>query len=317
MNFLAKLLKFFMLFVVPVFVIAVLVISYFALKKLAFPYDRIMPNGKKQSVIAVQANKDILKRPNCRFVNFNSKDGIKLSGCLLKSQSRVPKGNLLLCHGYASRKEFMYDFIDMFPDYNIFLFDFRAHGNSQGRIRTIGFHEYKDVLAATEYFKKQMGVSTNSLNQTPFVILGVSMGGAATLKAVEAEPNLCDILIIDSAFANLKRVIRNAFCLKSGLPAYPFLSVLKTFIKFAADCNVDEMNLLEKLDSVKQPVLYIHSCVDEIVPPDETLSMYANTGNKKSKLWIGPACRHGQLRKLCWNTYKNKVFKFFKAYCGS
>ncbi|MCF7799408.1 lysophospholipase [Candidatus Babeliales bacterium] len=283
-----------------------------AMRRLVFYYDPILEDGKKQSQIASQINKEILKTKNCRFVSFKTKDGLKLSGCLFKKDKA--KSNVLLCHGYGSRKEFMYDFVDMFPDSNVFAFDFRAHGNSQGRFRTIGFQEYKDVIAAAQCFKDLVENNKNiALIKKPFIILGISMGGAASLKAMLQEPDLCDALITDSSFYDLKTVIYNAFRLKSSLPTYPFLPVIRLFVKFFADCDVYSMNLLKDFKNLKKPIFFIHSCFDEIVPPGQTLSMFGNIQNSYAKLWIAPTCRHGHLRRYFWDIYKKKVFKFLES----
>ncbi|MFA5074539.1 MAG: alpha/beta fold hydrolase [Candidatus Babeliales bacterium] len=281
------------------------------MKRLVFYYDPILDGGKKQSQVASQINKEILKTKNCRFVNFLTKDGLKLSGCFFKRDNA--RSNVLLCHGYCSRKEFMYDFIDMFPNSNVFAFDFRAHGNSQGRFRTIGFQEYKDVLAAAQYFKDLVENRNNNLIKKPFIILGISMGGTASLKAALCEPDLCDALILDSSFYDLKKVVYNAFSLNSGLPTYPFLPIIGIFVKFLADCDVYSMNLLKDFKNLKKPVFYIHSCIDEVVSPEQTLSMYADDHNDHAKLWIGPVCRHGHLRKHFWDIYKKKVLSFLNS----
>lgn len=308
-----KFFKFSIKFLLPLCFIITIVISYMAMKRLVFYYDPILENGKKQSQIASQINKEILKTKNCRFVNFKTKDGLKLSGCLFKNNKA--KSNILLCHGYGSRKEFMYDFVDMFPNSNVFTFDFRAHGSSQGKFRTIGFQEYKDVIAAAQYFKELVGNNNKNiaLIKKPFIILGISMGGAASLKAALIEPDLCDALIIDSSFYDLKTVVYNAFRLKSGLPTYPFLPVIRLFVKFFADCDVYSMNLLKDLKDFNKPVFFVHSCIDEIVSPEQTLSMFANNHNNHAKLWIGPACKHGHLRKYFGDIYKRKVFKFLDS----
>lgn len=306
-----KFVRFLFVFVLPVSFVLVLGISYFAMSKLVFPVDLKGKNGKLQSEVSKQIRTNLLKKEDTRFVNFVSKDGLKLSGILTKRNN--PKANIIVCHGYQSRKEFVADFIDMFSDYNVLIFDFRAHGQSSGKLRTIGCHEYKDVIAAAEFLNSNTKKNKLIPNKLPTIILGSSMGGSAALKAVELEQNICDALILDSSFADLNNVIYNAFKAKSGgLPVIPFVPILKKMVNLLGSCKVEEMKPLESLKKIDKPILFIHSCVDGIVPPNDSLLMYSECLNPKKKIWIGPKCKHAGLRKEFADLYKSKINKFLK-----
>ncbi len=308
---LKKITKFLLIFIFPLCCLFVLVISYFALCKLVFPIDLKNNDGRLQSTVARQIRLSLLKRKEVKTVSFKTSDGLKLSGLLIKKTKA--KANLLVCHGYQSCKEFVSDFVDMFPDYNILLFDFRAHGQSQGKLRTLGCHEYKDVIAAIEFLRASTKINKSMPNQLPLIILGFSMGGSIALRALQGEPNICDVLILDSAFSNLNDVIYNAFTLKSGgLPNFPFVPVIKKMVNFLASCKVDDMQPIDALKNFKKPIFFIHSCIDEVVAPNDSLLMYGHCINEKKKLWIGPKCRHGGLRKNFYSQYKRKIFNFLK-----
>jgi dipeptidyl aminopeptidase/acylaminoacyl peptidase len=289
-------------------VVALLVslsISYYALYKLTFAGDRVF-YGKKLSDVACEIREELLKRDDLRQVQFFAQDGLKLSGFLLKRKK--PLANMVLCHGYQGNKEFMYGFIDLFPDFNMFIFDFRAHGQSDGRITSIGYHEYKDVIAATQFMKEHTQVDGQQL--LPTIVLGVSMGGAATLKAAEKESDLADVYIVDSTYANLTGIVLNAFTLKSGLPYYPFFPLIKQLYHYLANFDMSNMNPQESVKVIKQPILFIHSCSDSFISANNTLQLYTNAQNNLSRLWIGPSCRHGWLHSYHREEYRKKVLKF-------
>lgn len=94
----------------------------------------------------------LLKEFKAQPLTFQTIDGITLSGLLLVREQA--QRNLLVCHGYRMSKERMSSFATMFPNHNIFLFDYRAHGESQGDYTTIGYNEKKDVLGALSVLKK-------------------------------------------------------------------------------------------------------------------------------------------------------------------
>ena len=117
-------------------------------------------------------------------------------------------------------------------------------------------------------------------------------------------------LIIDSSFANLKRILYNTFVLRSGLPTYPFFTIMEKMFNYLGSCNAELMNPVDSIKKIKKPLLIIHSCIDSFVPVQESLLMYAQA--TKAKLWITPACKHGWIHKEYPNLYKKKVGKFLR-----
>ena len=252
-------------------------------------------------------------RHDLKPVSFESTDGVMLSGFLIERKNA--KYNAVLCHGYRSVKEFMYSYIDLFPDWNILLFDFRSHGNSDGKITSLGYHESKDVIAAANYLKTV--AKQRQFAHLPMVVLGFSMGGAAALKAAEAEPTLADALIIDSTYAQLNSTILKAYSSKTLLPFYPFFPVITWLFNYLAACDIYQMNPDECVRHITKPILFIHAATDTYVASKNVLRLYANVQNKRSKIWIGPPCRHGLLHTLQPDEYQYKVKKFLaKAFAA-
>jgi len=282
-------------------------LSYFMMMKLVFVSDNIF-YGKKQSDVANELRTELLGRKDAKAVSFKNQDGQVLSGILLKRSNA--KANLVLCHGYRGCKELMYGYVDIFPHFNILLFDFRAHGQSEGRIISIGCHEYQDVIAATEFMKNATQMQDVSL---PLILLGISMGGASAIKAASELPTLCDALIIDSTFSDLRKIMIKGFTIKSGLPYYPFFPVIRWMFENAADCSISAMNSAFYAKKISKPVMLIHSCNDNFISPANTLKIYENLNQSKySKVWIGPKCRHGWLHSYYSDLYRKKVSKFLR-----
>lgn len=285
--------------------IAIVFISYQLLHTITFAADRVI-HGKKTSELAEEIRSELIKRPDTTQVSFISTDNITLSALLIQRPN--PKANLLLCHGYRGNKELMYSYIDMFPEYNILMFDFRAHGQSGGSITSIGYHESKDVIAGAKYLREQ--TATQSSTQLPLIVLGVSMGGAAAVKAAELDPGLADAIIIDSSYASLSSIALKGFTKKAHLPQYPFYPIVTWMFRYLAQCDVTKMLPEKSVRSITVPIFFIHSCDDSYISPSCAIKLYANAQNKKSKIWIGPPCRHGLLRNYYSELYKKKIIKF-------
>ncbi len=285
--------------------IVVLGISYYVLSQLTFVADPVI-YGKKQSDLAQEIRAELFKRSDIQKVSYFSQDGLLLSGYLIKRAQA--QANIVLCHGYRGAKEFMYGYIDLFPQCNLLLFDFRAHGQSEGAIISIGCHEYKDVIASVDFMKKH--VKAVDGKNLPLIVLGISMGGASAIKAAEVEKGLCDALIIDSTFSDLRKALERGFSLKSGLPYTPFFMVISKMFQYFGACNISTMNTAAAVEKIDTPTMFIHSCNDSFLRPANVIRLYEHTGSRYAKLWIGPKCRHGWLHSYYADLYKKKVLKF-------
>jgi len=289
------------------FILLVFGFSYYAVYKFTYAGDWSM-YGKQQSMVASEIRNELLKQPNMRSISFTTSDHVNLKGLLLSRNNAT--ANLMICHGYKASKEFLYNFYSMFPNWNILTFDFRAHGESEGHITSIGVKESQDVIAAAHFFRNT--TKTPSLNDLPLIIIGISMGGASTLKAATQKADLCDIIICDSSYADLGQTMWSVFSKRSSLPSYPFFHVAKLIFRYLAGCNIDHMCPENYVESIAQPILFIHSRKDSFTSPDNVLRLYANAQYDKCKLWIGPPCRHGGLHSYHGDLYKHKVSAFIK-----
>lgn len=260
--------------------------------------------GEKMCLLAEKFRNTLIKNYHAERFNCETIDNVALTGLYVERSK--PKGTLVLCHGYQCCKELTAGYVEMFQDYNAVLFDFRSHGENKKSITTIGCHEHKDVIAVIEWLRK----NKPSASKMPVIILGVSMGGAAALKAAANDPTLCDALIIDSSFSDLKSVLYNTFATKSGLPTFPFLTIMEKMFNYFGGCSVAAMRPLDSVKRIDKPLMLIHACVDDTVPVQESLLMYAQAAKTGAKLWIAPECRHGWLHKKYPDLYKKKIEKF-------
>jgi alpha-beta hydrolase superfamily lysophospholipase len=154
--------------------------------------------------------KTFKKIAKCEELSFKSSDGVALKGYWLPSKNPASKETIILGHGYFANATTLYPLAKEFTDkgINVFLFDFRAHGQSARSKATLGFHEGKDILAAVTTVKERFPNHAETLHY-----LGHSMGAAAlmlTPKSLgETEINslnqsLNGKIILDSPFAYLR-----------------------------------------------------------------------------------------------------------------
>jgi len=183
-------------------------------------------------------------------VYFTTIDGLKLHGWYVAGNRREI---MLWCHGNAGNISDRLDFMKLLHDslgLNIFIFDYRGYGRSQGRPTEEG--TYRDAQAAMDYLRSRPDVDKDSI-----VIFGQSLGGAIAVDL--ASKNSCLGLILEATFTSLVDIF------EMPPAAFP--------IKYDS---------YSKIKRVKVPLLVLHGDHDDVVPFESGYSLYA-AANKPKK----------------------------------
>jgi fermentation-respiration switch protein FrsA (DUF1100 family) len=165
---------------------------------------------------------------------------------------------LLWCHGNAGNISHRVQNIRLLHDkvrINIFIFDYRGYGRSEGSISEAG--TYLDGLAAAEFLRERYEVKPEQL-----VIFGRSLGAAVAAEVAARIESLA--LILESPFVSVPEMARVVFPL---LPVGPFLST--------------QYNTVEKVQRVKSPLLILHGDQDEVVPFAQGRKVFSAAGEPK------------------------------------
>lgn len=173
-------------------------------------------------------------------VFLDTEDGVRLHGWYIPRHGS--KQALLFFHGNAGNISHRGASVEIFHrlGLNVFIFDYRGYGKSQGKPDEKGL--YKDARAAWRYLSKERG-----FGQEEIILFGRSLGGAVAAKlAAEIQPGG---LILESTFSSAKDVANAVF---------PVLSRL-IFLRYDFDTAAH-------VRRVACPVLVLHSPDDEIIP---------------------------------------------------
>lgn len=181
-------------------------------------------------------------------VYFTAADGTRLHGWYVSADGA--DRTLLFLHGNAGNISHRLHSLEIFHDLglNVFIFDYRGYGQSEGRPSEAGLHQ--DALAALQYLETERGVAA-----TQVVAFGRSLGGALAACLAAREPVAA--VILESTFISVPEL---------GAELYPWLPV-----RWLARLQYDALACLE--EGVGQgergsqtPVLVVHSRDDDIVP---------------------------------------------------
>lgn len=244
------------------------------------------------------------KMYNASEVRFTTDDGLVIAGMLVVRENA--QRNVIICHGYMGSKERMASFIDMFPRDNVLLFDFRAHGESEGNFISIGYREQADVCAAVQFL--QSNAQTKGLS---ICGLGISMGAASLIRAA-SEGAPFDALVLDSSFARLNDHVGESFAIRTGLPRFPFLSIMSYMFRWTSGFSIADVNPCDQIKKVACPVFVIHAKDDEVIAVYHAHEIYNNAGSKK-KLWLVDSKRHGYACSDCKEHYVRLANEFFAS----
>ena len=183
-------------------------------------------------------------------VIFSTGDGFKLHGWFVPGKGDI---TLLWCHGNAGNISYRLDNLQLLHErlgVNIFLFDYRGYGLSQGKPTEEG--TYLDAEAALEHLSSSSDIDKNSI-----VIFGRSLGGAVAVDLASRHP--CLGLILESTFS----------------------SVGALFPGLVAEVLPIQYNSIDKIGRIKAPLLMLHGDIDEVVPYASGQELFAAANEPK------------------------------------
>ena len=237
-------------------------------------------------------------------VTFSAADGLLLSGWFIPS-SKKTSATIICCHGYPANKSDILPAVSfLYPDFNLLLFDFRGHGDSQGRLVTFGLRESRDILGAISHLKSQTG--TKNL---PIGIYGYSYGGAVAIKTAVSTKEVRAI-VTDSTYADFPEMIVQYYA-NFG----PFKYLLGILPKILGNLFLKEglsrLSPENIVGLITTPLLIIHNSNDSFVPVTHARRLYEKAGVATAELLVLPGATHGVGLQ---NEYQERITDFFKKY---
>jgi len=174
-------------------------------------------------------------------VFFKTSDGVKLNGWYVPAKGSDV--TLLWFHGNAGNISHRLENLSLLHHkvgINIFIFDYREYGRSEGEISKAG--TFLDADAAYEYLR-----SLPDIDPGKIVLFGRSLGTALAVEVASQKP--CLGLILESAFTSTDDMMKLYL---------PFLT--------PPPPGTAKYDSLSKIGLIKAPKLLIHGEYDTIVP---------------------------------------------------
>jgi dipeptidyl aminopeptidase/acylaminoacyl peptidase len=238
-------------------------------------------------------------------ITFQSRDGLTISGWFLPSPGA--KAGVVLCHGFPNNRSETLFWARMLHEhgFHMLLFDFRALGNSEGKLCTIGYHEVNDLLGALDYFEQRP-----EMEGLPIGVFGLSMGGAVSIMTA-AQDQRIRVVATHGAYASLDRAIEQhgRFLLGPLRSAYTRSTIYFGRRWFPVEPDqVAPVKVVEKLSP--RPLLLMHGRRDLIVHPDDGRLLY-ESAKPPCKLIYHPRSWHVMVHPDDRRQYQEEFTSFF------
>jgi dipeptidyl aminopeptidase/acylaminoacyl peptidase len=217
---------------------------------------------------------------------FDSADGTRLHGWFVPAQDR-PAGNgraptILHVHGNAGNIESHAWFTEYLPaaGFNVFIFDYRGYGQSEGRARTRG-PLIADTEAALDAILGRPDVDPDRIG-----MYGQSLGGSIGLNVMKHRAEI-RAAVIESAFASWREM---AACALGG--DGPNIACRSLAALLIPDTHRPD----EAIAAIDRPILLLHGTSDSIIPISHSRKLVA-AGKTNVQLVELPGGDHNSLRE--------------------
>lgn len=242
-----------------------------------------------------------------RDVAFPSRSGSRIHAWLIPG--RIGGGAVLLLHGVGANRTAMLGRAEFLhrSGFTVLAPDFQAHGESPGEHPTFGALESLDAAAALTYLQcaapgERVGV------------IGVSMGGAAAVLG--PGPLRANAFVLESVYPTIRQALSDRLGTWFGPFGWVGRQLTPVVIDLVgSEVGVSESELapIDRIGSVRAPVLLVAGSADQYTPLVEAESLYAHARSIKS-LWIVRGAGHEDIYAYDPAGYRRRVGGFLEQW---
>lgn len=232
-------------------------------------------------------------------------DSIRLSCEYYSIKQRIPKATIILVHGISSCKEHMYGIAEwLLSNYDIIVYDQRAHGQSEGKFCTFGAKEKLDISAIINKVERDSMLRSSRLG-----IMGFSLGAAVAMQAMARESRIqCGIF--EGGFASFRETYHDYAERMLGVRIPFFTDYVLTQSERIAQFSVDTVHPEKSVTFIQAPVLFIHGEDDKHIPVQYAQRNYAACGALNKILHIVKDAQHHDLGDKGGTAYQDVALSF-------
>lgn len=217
------------------------------------------------------------------------------------------KASVLLLHGIRANRTAMLGRARLLlrHGYSVLLIDLQAHGDSPGKVITLGLRESAGVQLAREWIhRKRPG--------KPIGAIGVSLGGASILLG--PLPSGFDAVVLEAVYPDARQALQNRMAMRFGAVAAPLLGkLLETQVKPRLGISLEQLRPIDHIANLGAPLLLIAGGRDLHTTPAESGALFARA-NAPKQYWLLPTAAHQDFLPADPAGYETRVLGFMDRY---
>jgi fermentation-respiration switch protein FrsA (DUF1100 family) len=238
-------------------------------------------------------------------VIFPASDGLILHGWWIPAPGSDRA--IIQLHGYAGSMDPDIQYLPAWHagGLNVLMFDFRAHGRSEGRVSTFGYLERYDVQGAVRFVKHEKGMRCLAL-------VGYSLGGMVAILSAPLCPEV-DAVVADGAPARIRSAL-TVWGIEHRLPAWfaplpASMALVGASLRLGA--NLSRYEPVRWIGRIApRPLMIIHGEQDQYCPDFGDLLAAA----RPAEVWRLPDVGHVQASQVYPVEYGRRVVSFLERY---
>lgn len=241
-------------------------------------------------------------------VYFTTEDKVTIKGWFIPCEGS--EKTIILMHGWGMNRSdilkntyFLHDL-----GFNLLYFDFRALGESGGKVSSIGYLETRDVRAAIKYLKQTRPEACKKIG-----LYGLSMGAMVAICEGASNPQI-NCVAAEASYYSFRRVVARWAWVHHKVPFFPVIPIVLHYIRRYLRVNPERYSPKYNIGKISpRPVLIIHGRYDNIVPAAQAKLLFKQAGEPK-EIWLVPGAKHNKCAEVGGFEYKQRLSDFFRRY---
>lgn len=192
--------------------------------------------------------------------------------------------------------------------FNVLTYSYRGMPGSDRSTVTMGIREVNELQAVIAFARQRIKGARIGL-------LGYSMGAVVSLLGAAGEPGI-EALVLDSPFADLRRLLREIIWKTAHLPGPPFIFVVGAWLRLRTGLHLADCSPQTVLSALEpRPLFFIHGGDDAMTSVQHSRHLYdAYRGPRE--IWIVQGAPHTGAYFQDRELYVERVAGFFARQLG-
>lgn len=239
-------------------------------------------------------------------LTLTTQEGYKLSCWFVRHPGKA-RGTIIFLHGVGDCKIGGVPYAKLFfrRNFNVFLYDSRRHGISEGPYCTYGFFEKQDLSIVLDHLKSRTDAMTGKIG-----VFGTSMGAAVALQATAIDSRI-DAVVAEASFTDLRTIMVDYQKRIIKLPWHFLRNLAMSQSQKLAGFKARYVSPIHAVRHVRKPVLFIHGTDDTRIRAEYSRALYDNANQPKELLLIHKG-DHTDLLNVGGSEYEQRIVEFFE-----